>query len=317
MLNKLVARYRSSSSTQLRPQPSPNLPVTVQQAPLERPGADGSTLSNDGIKVWRDVLGPIVDIVFVHGLGGKRDGTWTAKNTSNPWPVELLSDTVPRARLLTFGYHASLKGKSTSLSINGLRDHARNLMRDVVNNRNGCSATGRPLIFVAHSMGGLISKMAVLMSRNEEEIDYHDVFDSLVGIIFMGTPHRGSWMADWAAIPASALDLVVPTNTKKLREILTTDNQLLEAIQEDFLSMLREQLGERRKIEIMCFFEELPIYKGLRVVERHSATLEGYNDASIYANHSNMVKFASKNDGGFQRVSGELRRWHSRVRKYE
>ncbi|KAK3175923.1 hypothetical protein OEA41_007245 [Lepraria neglecta] len=44
----------------------------------------------------RDV---IVDIVFVHGLGGSRYGTWTKDNVL--WPRELLAKDYPRARIMS------------------------------------------------------------------------------------------------------------------------------------------------------------------------------------------------------------------------
>jgi hypothetical protein len=40
-----------------------------------------------------------VDIVFVHGLNGKRHGTWTKGNVL--WPRDLLAQDFPKARIMT------------------------------------------------------------------------------------------------------------------------------------------------------------------------------------------------------------------------
>ncbi|KAK4119854.1 hypothetical protein N657DRAFT_247289 [Parathielavia appendiculata] len=48
----------------------------------------------------------VVDIVFVHGLTGDREKTWTACYASEPWPKTLLPSELPTARVLTFGYDA-------------------------------------------------------------------------------------------------------------------------------------------------------------------------------------------------------------------
>ena len=59
-----------------------------------RPPSRGSSANNTSSD--RDV---IVDIVFVHGLGGSRYGTW--KKNGVLWPKSLLSEDFPRARILT------------------------------------------------------------------------------------------------------------------------------------------------------------------------------------------------------------------------
>ena len=129
----------------------------------------------------------------------------------------------------------------------------------------------------------------------------------------MGTPHKGAWMADWANIPASALGLVKSTN-KSLLKILETDDQFLESIQVRFWAMIRELREGSRRLEVTCFFEELPLSVVGTVVSKESATLEGYNSISIRANHINMVKFGSAEDNGFKRLLGELMRWDEQIR---
>ena len=119
-------------------------------------------------------------------------------------------------------------------------------------------------------------------------------------------------MADWASIPASALGLVKSTN-KSLLAILEADNQLLESIQVKFLSMIRELRERGRCLEVICFFEELPLPVAGKVVSKESATLEGYPFVSVHANHRDMVRFGSAEDTGFKRLLGELVRWESQI----
>ncbi|KAF6513697.1 hypothetical protein HZS61_007022 [Fusarium oxysporum f. sp. conglutinans] len=266
----------------------------------------------DGVKVLHDCRDATIDICFVHGLTGNRDSTWTANGQSKPWPETLLPPKLSRARILTYGYDAYIVRNSVA-STNGLIDHATNLLNDLTTDRAGSNASSRPLVFVAHSLGGLVCKEAVLLSRNNPEPHLRGIFDCTKGIVFLGTPHRGSWMADWARIPASALGVVKSTN-KSLLNILETDNMYLQSIQDRFWSMVREQQKAGRDLEVTCFFEELPLSVVGRVVSKDSATLESYNAISIHANHSNMVKFSSMDDNGFKRLLGELIRWESQIR---
>lgn len=284
-------------------------------------GNVGSTLSEplplsnfpDGIKILCDCPDAVVDICFVHGLTGDRERTWTADGESMPWPKTLLPPKLHKARILTFGYDAYIVRQSIASS-NRLIDHATNLLTDLTSDRDSSNASSRPLIFVAHSLGGLVCKKAILLSRNNPEIHLQGIFHSLKGVIFMGTPHKGSWMADWAKIPASALGFVKSTNTMLL-DVLQRDSQLLESIQVDFLAMVRQLREEGRGLEVTCFFEELPVLGFGTIVSKESASFEGYVPRSIHANHRDMVKFVSGEDNGFKRLLGELTRWTSEIGK--
>jgi hypothetical protein len=311
--------YTASGSNQ--PQetssdPAPHNPQThseVGPGPFMPSSEDPSLHSSfpDGVKVLHDCADATVDICFVHGLTGNRDSTWTAHGQSMPWPMTLLPSRLGRVRILTYGYNAYIVQKSVASS-NRLTDHAMNLLKDLTDDRAYCNASCRPIIFVAHSLGGLVCKKAILLSRDNREAYFQSIFDWTKGIIFMGTPHRGSWMADWAKIPASALGLVKSSN-KTLLQILQADNELLADIRDRFAEMILKLSNENRSIKVVCFFEELPLLGVGKVVSRDSATLEGYNAISIHANHSDMVKFCSAEDNGFKRLLGELARWVAEV----
>ncbi|KAI1412286.1 hypothetical protein F5Y13DRAFT_199892 [Hypoxylon sp. FL1857] len=265
----------------------------------------------DGVKVWHNCTDAKVDVCFVHGLTGNRDSTWTADGQNEPWPPLLLAPQLPGTRLLTYGYDAYVVKKAVAAT-SGLTNHAVNFLGDLVRDRRKANAKGRPLIFVAHSLGGLVCKEAILLSRDHPEEHLRDVFDSFKGIVFMGTPHEGSWMARWAKIPAKALGLVKSTN-RNLLDILRADNELLKSSQMRFWSMLRGLRESGRKVEATCFYEELGMPVVGFVVPKESATVESFQAISIHANHSGMAKFASEDDNGFQRVHGELERWMGNI----
>ncbi|KAJ6017959.1 hypothetical protein N7451_001338 [Penicillium sp. IBT 35674x] len=263
-----------------------------------------------GLKTVHECSDAVVDICFVHGLTGDRDKTWTAVGQTTPWPKILLPPRL-NARVLMYGYDANVARKSV-VSSNRLINHAQNLLGDLTADRVFCNASSRPLIFVAHSLGGLVCKKTVLLSQNAAEPQSRALFDCLEGIAFMGTPHKGAWMADWAKIPASVFGLVKSTNVMLL-DILQRDNQLLDSIQVDFLTMIRRIRESGRAIGIACFFEELPFPVIGKIVTEESATLDGYDNYSIYGNHRDMVRFRSEEDPGFKRLLWKLLTWTSQV----
>ncbi|KAM0360984.1 hypothetical protein ACHAPK_011831, partial [Fusarium culmorum] len=283
-------------------------PSARQSSSLEQ---SSTPLFPDGVEILVDPPDADVDIYFVHGLTGNRTSTWTAREQAAPWPKTLLPSELPKACILTYGYDAYVVSKSVASS-NRLIDHAMNLLTDLTNDRRRRNASSRPLIFVVHSLGGLVCKEAILLSRNNPNQSRQDFFTHIKGVVFMGTPHKGSWMADWSGIPAKALGLVKSTN-RSLLEVLETNNQYLESIHVRFLSMMREQREAGRQLEVACFFEELPLSTVGKVVSKESATFEGYDPITIHANHADMVKFRSAEENGFKRVVGELTAWKSEI----
>ncbi|KAL8419232.1 hypothetical protein RB594_002444 [Gaeumannomyces avenae] len=267
----------------------------------------------DGIKVLypEDEVehGPIdLDICFAHGLAGDRERTWTAHGCTEPWPKTLLPGALAGARLriLTFGYDAYL-ARLSAASANRVGDHANSLLTELTRVRR--DAPDRPLVLVAHSFGGLVCKAALLLSEGSHEPGYDRVIESLRGVAFMGTPHRGAWMARWGDIAVSSLGLVKSSN-KSLLKVAMTGDDYLQKIQEDFVRLLLRRRGAGRDILVASFFEELPIAGAGLVVSKDSAVFdEGTIPFSIHANHCDMVRFATAKDSGFVKLVDQLQQW--------
>ena len=157
-----------------------------------------------------------VDVIFVHGLTGDRELTWTHPDARQPWPQTLLPAVIPKARILTYGYDAYVFGHQGPATTNRIGDHARDFLNKLVGYRQQSKSLNRPLIFVAHSLGGLLCKDALLMSRNSADGHLRDAFDSIVAIAFMGTPHSGCSLAAWAKIPVASLGVLKSSTTSLL-----------------------------------------------------------------------------------------------------
>jgi hypothetical protein len=71
-------------------------------------------------------LANLNSIVFVHGLRGGRESTWTKDGVV--WPKEVLSKDVPKSRILSFGYDSGVVHSDTAEVTQGsLSDDARQL----------------------------------------------------------------------------------------------------------------------------------------------------------------------------------------------
>ena len=187
------------------------------------------------------------DIVLVHGLNGNPQKTWTAKNGVY-WPTDLLPASLKdeHANVLVYGYNADVYSskKDQSPSANFIHMHAQSLVTSLTQYRKSEGTERSPIIWVAHSLGGIVTKRALLYSndvRAHHHEDFRSIFVSTYGIIFLGTPHTGSDLAGWGRILQAMSDAVVPRRFFETEPILLKtlkkDNETLQAINSHFLDI--------------------------------------------------------------------------------
>lgn len=129
------------------------------------------------------------DVIFVHGLGGHARGTWhpqELRNDDNFW-LTWLAQERPDLGIWSFGYKAEpFEWRGSTMP---LFDRASNLQEYLE-----VSDIGKyPIIFIAHSMGGLLVKE---MLRNAQTFQKKAVIQQTKGIVFLSTPHTGSHLAN-------------------------------------------------------------------------------------------------------------------------
>lgn len=200
-------------------------------------------------------------IVFVHGLNGHSLQTWTSSNPSNPdnlpWPGLFLPTDLEwtPSRILTFSYDARVWDSSQTESQGTVREHAQRLMEYLDEARTSC--TRRPLLFVAHSLGGIIVKEMLMMA--ETYAGYSSIVSCTRAILFFGTPHCGSPDAVKGGFPATMLRVLgLKVNAKWVRQ-LRPSGDLIQSLEQDFPLWLRKREGMNHRIDICCFFEMKPM----------------------------------------------------------
>ncbi|KAH8891083.1 hypothetical protein GQ53DRAFT_842009 [Thozetella sp. PMI_491] len=266
--------------------------------------------SNDfGLETFYAPAVPTLDIVFVHGLTGHRRNTWAAGGSGTaPWPQSLLPSKIPDARILSFGYDANVIGRRSKLSGNRIGDHAKHLLASLAIQREADNTNDIPIIFVCHSLGGIVCEDALASSKSSAESHLAKILECTHGILFLGTPHSGSILACLSQLVAQAVSPGVGTNISTL-EVLRRDSEVLARIKDGFHSMLRSQsLQGHRLLSITCFYEELATAGIGEVVPKHSAILPGYPALGIHSDHRGLARFATEDDPGFKIVVGELQR---------
>jgi hypothetical protein len=195
-----------------------------------------------------------------------------------------------------------------------IHHHAQTLIANLALERKSEEVEEHPIIFVAHSLGGILVKRALelsndLTSKNAD--DNRSIFVSTYGIIFLGTPHNGADPAKWGVILQGMVSALVPKKVmhseSQLVKTLQSNNETLQNINLHFLDIYQ-------KFKICMIHEAAPTdIKGSKVfiVDKDSAApfLPDVLYFGIEATHSGMCKFESKNSPGYTSVSVTLRSW--------
>ncbi|PMD31444.1 putative SesB-related regulatory protein [Hyaloscypha variabilis F] len=264
-----------------------------------------------GLKVLEEpqnAAGIVFDVVFVHGLRGSIETTWRHNRTGAYWPRDFLSKDLSNCRIFAFGYDADIVNFWNPASKNRIGNHAENLIGALAGEREITDTNSRKIIFIGHSLGGLVIQQALCHSKNSVEEHIQKIHECTAAIMFLGTPHFGADMAKWAAFGSHMSDSFKRTNSD-IVNVLKLGSEMLANIQGNFHSILRTREKSDQRIQITCFYEELALSYVGEVVPMHSAILPSYPSYGIHANHMDMTKFPSCDDAGYGSIRRELLRW--------
>ncbi|KAI4608182.1 hypothetical protein J4E80_009190 [Alternaria sp. BMP 0032] len=147
------------------------------------------------------------------------------------------------------------------------------------------------IIFVAHSMGGLLVKKAHIEAHGNP--NYEDIAGRIASIFFLGTPHKGSDSAKSAEL----LVALSPFHgAKPYVKDLQPASVMIQTINNDFPRF-------SKNLQLYSFYETLETWAGTSqmIVSADSAVL-GYEHEkriSMNKNHRGICKFESPKDPDF------------------
>lgn len=210
------------------------------------------------------------------------------------WLRDQLPNGTPAAlvRVITYGYDAPLIGSNSFKTVENIADFfARSL-------RTAGLGADRPLIFLAHSLGGIILKQMIVQLAAGPQTG-NLLLHSILGGIFFGVPNWGIRNDHW-------LPLVEGRPNEALVRDLGWKSTYLMSLDERFrnLSILNQMSfhwGFETKTSPILIENGKYVENGEEVilVTTESATsglaeLPNSIDTNVFAideNHSNMVKF--------------------------
>jgi len=223
-------------------------------------------------------------IVFVHGLRSAAFDAWAQDKSDAQtfWPAWLAQDErlkQRRAAVWTYGYDASptvYQGKPEALGRTAHTFFQHLEMKGLL---------GRPVVVVAHSLGGLVTKA---MLRKLSDLN-HKARTDFHGLVFFGTPHLGS--------PVKSAVSLLDFAASELAKVLDFSHPTLVELNDWY----RNQWPTDRAL---VFVEGQPEIANVTIVPTASASpgQPGQMVFSIPASHTGMCKMSSTSDTPYQQV---------------
>ena len=232
--------------------------------------------------------------VAISGLGSHAFGSWKDRHSPYMWLKDAVPQYLPNARVLIYGYDSKLVGSRSFQNLSDVGSGFRASLKVAL----GSIPRERPLIYVAHSLGGLVLKQAMVQMFSGDAADSRN-FKATFGILFFGVPNQGMDIS-------SLLAMVHGQPNLHFLSTLSKDGGLLHGLIERFRTIIHFQDSK-----IYSFYEtdmSPTAQEGgpgkwsmngrpAVLVDRHSArsgrSWEGdHFHFPISRNHSEMVKFS-------------------------
>lgn len=165
-----------------------------------------------------------IDCIVVSGLSSHPFGSWKQRGGEFMWLVDDVDGFPPHVRMLLYGYDSTLFG---SQSFQDIEDMGQRLATQITGirplARPSASNEPRPLVFIAHSLGGLVVKEAIHQMAKEDAADAQSIF----GLVLFGVPHFGLLVEPW-------LDIIGGQPNRKLIEDLRSGSRVLRRLDDRF-----------------------------------------------------------------------------------
>ncbi|XP_036437907.1 protein SERAC1 isoform X1 [Colossoma macropomum] len=236
------------------------------------------------------------DVLFVHGLLGAAFKTWRQKDCdltedeksagvqedyTECWPKSWLAADCPNLRILSVEYDTHLSDWRAKCPAENQRKSLAYRSGELLKKLKAAGVGDRPVIWVAHSMGGLLVKKMLLDATKDPELS--PLVKNTKGVLFYSVPHFGTFMAEYSV---NVRYLLFPSIEVKE---LCRDSPALRDLNENFISIAKDQ-----EFKVLSFAETQPTSIGpmikLLVVPGQSADLGIGDLIEVDVDHLNICK---------------------------
>lgn len=262
-----------------------------------------------------------VDIIAVHGIETQSPRTWIAyehdhepRGRATNWlcDEDMLPKVVPQARIWAYDYNSNCySDNAQEIDVLGLGDSFLEMLRGAQDKGVG----ERVLVFIGSCFGGIVIAQA-LERAFRDRARYDSLLNSTAGVVFLGTPLRGTATASIAQWLVLIRGFMGKETSATLLEGLEEKDRSLNNVIHDFA-----EKAIQNQLQIRCFYETrethianavasrwiAKVLPSVKLVAKESACLDGHKRIPLDTPHPRMNKFHNSVDGSFKLVSGSLK----------
>jgi len=227
-------------------------------------------------------------VIFIHGLCGDGQATWTNTNTRFIFPEELARDLTQEndaVYVVAFDYAGRLQDSPSILSI---ADHLQFEIDELLKKHSY-----QTLRIVAHSMGGLVAREYILRRHTRTHPQL-----KVTNLVLLASPNNGSELAE--------LGRLIPQN-RQVEELRSIDkkNTYLESLNRDWNTEFKSA-GHPRNILLYAGYEQLSDWLTGPIVTQTSAILYAEDTMGFQETHETIAKPRNKNSEIYRWVKAKL-----------
>ncbi|KAH6954701.1 hypothetical protein DER45DRAFT_314694 [Fusarium avenaceum] len=240
----------------------------------------------------------IVEIFAIHGLGSNPSSAW--RYGGNGSQVYWLTDLLPKQKglenikIIMLNHQTRWDSHSPEIDF----DVFAKMMLDDIEHLH---QKNRPIIFIAHSFGGLLLKKSLVLATTRSK----HILQMTKGIYFLGVPHHGTK----ASFPASLLACTAywRGSSTTMLEYMSESNPAVAALDKEFYEAYARpsQIRDYNAPYVCNFLEMRPERLGRLslnpTVNIKSGTLHYAEDLLLDTDHRGLNKFQSPNDPNFEK----------------
>lgn len=168
------------------------------------------------------------------------------------WPKSWLAEDVPNTRILALDYDTYLSQWVPNCPLESEKRTLASRATDMLVKLHQAGVGDRPIIWITHSMGGLLVKQMLTIASESPE--YEAIARNTSGVVFYAVPHRGADLGDYSA----RLKLLLLPSVE-VQELAKDSPHLLE-VHDKF-----EKLVKKFSIPCLSFGESVKTVLGFRM----------------------------------------------------
>ncbi len=218
-------------------------------------------------------------IIFVHGVFSTSADTWGDVKAGNTWP-ELVrgDDNFKHYDIYLVNYRTTYFTSAPSIYQVAKRELER--LKD-----KGIFKEYKEIYFIAHSMGGLVTKNLLKQLNRREDVP---LLRQVRGVVYLGTPSQG--------VGETRLAKLLSSNPQLGAMEPASVNQWISELEDDW-NRLMEERGESQYPRAFCAYEIRSYLPGYIVVPREAAFSRCDTFTGLDLNHSDLaVPMRREND---------------------